>query len=283
MTKVLSHLMALSAVAFAMAPPAAAQTLQAAVPVTAAGRARPTPEIAMFAGGSVRDVAGGRESAANVSGSLGLRYRGAAFLVTGLVNVASTEDTIRTGFGETLLSPASGRALNAGLLDIRAPRLPLQSLNERCRDHPDAVLCHVGAHAYLSASSARWATALQDDGRVLSSDIVPTWGMGIGLSYTFFNGMLVDSTQAGMILDVGLATRHLRGDLLGDPDTRAAILDTDETNFLGLEVGLNLQYNTLNGGLTYYYMGGDLDGFSKGQVVAGFSIQADLNVSRIAR
>jgi hypothetical protein len=80
---------------------------------------------------------------------------------------------------------------------------------------------------------------------------------------------------------VGLATRHLRGDLLGDDSTRDALLGTSKKNFVGLEIGLNMQYDTLQGGLTYYYMSGAIDRFTRGQVVGGFSIQADLNVGHL--
>ena len=51
----------------------------------------------------------------------------------------------------------------------------------------------------------------------------------------------------------------------------------------GYEIGLNLQYHQLRAGFTYYRLTGDVPGFSDGQVVAGVSIQANLNSGNLKR
>lgn len=232
------------------------------------------PEVDIFATGAVRDAASGKNTPANVSGSLGLRYRGARFVVAGLINVASKEDTIRADYGATLLPPSSGRGLNAGLLDVRAPRLVKDAL---CVDRDTWIPCHIGVHLYFTASSARWATAFNTTGQATATQIVPSWGSGAGFSYTFINGELEDSNKVAMVLDVGVATRSIRGDISANDAARSALLGTTSRNFVGGEFSLNMQYNMVLAGITYYYMSGSLSGFSRGQVVAGVSLQSNLN------
>lgn len=269
------------------ATPLAAQTLQPGATVRPDSLQRlrgisPPPHIDIFASGAVRDVSK-TDNASAVSGSLGLRYRGNAFVVAGIVNVASKEDTVRAGFASTMLPPAAGRALNSGLLDIRAPRLPLRWLDDHCADNEDRILCHIGLHVYLSASTGRWATAFGTDSAVTGSVLVPTWGKGYGLSYTFVNGTLSDSNSVSLTFDFMRATRHLRGDLNGQDDLRVSLLGTDDRNFAGWESSLNIQYNTILAGLTYYYMDGTMSGFSRGQIVAGVSIHSNLNSKPLRR
>lgn len=267
-----------------------AQTLQPGFTVSSPGidsitrlAARPVPMVDVFASGAVRDAAAKGDTPAAVNGALGLRYRGAVFVVAGLINIASKEDTLRSDFGSSILPPSAGHALNAGLLDIRAPRFPSKRIEQDCSKNPDAIACHIGLHAYFSASSTRWATTSAADGTVLDTRIVPAWGSGLGLTYTFVNGMLEDSNQVGMVLDVGLATRSIRGDIAGMDSVRTSLLGTDSKNFIGGEFSFNLQYNTIQAGLTYYYMTGDVAGFSRGQIVAGVSLQSNLNSKRIKR
>lgn len=251
----------------------------------AAALLKAPPEVDIFASGAVRDVASNASNPSAVTGALGLRYRGEVFVVAGLVNVASKEDTIRSDFGASLLPPASGHALNAGLLDIRAPRWPSAGIMDHCAqaDRQDDIRCHVGLHGYVSTASARWATALDTAGGVIASRVVPTWGMGLGLSYSFVNGVLTDDTRVALVLDAGVATRHIRGDITAMDSVRASLLGADTKNFIGGEFALNMQYNTIQAGITYYYMSGDIDGFSRGQVVAGVSIQSNLNSKPIKR
>jgi hypothetical protein len=123
-------------------------------------------------------------------------------------------------------------------------------------------------------------------GAVLKALNVPVLGFGVGFSYTFASetiGASGDRKGVGMVLDVGFSSRHLRGDLYDQGQLRQALLSTDDRNFYGYEIGLNLQYDQLRAGFTYYRLSGGVAGFSNGQVVAGVSIQANLNSGELDR
>jgi hypothetical protein len=268
----------------ALLPTAAyGQTLQRLFPAT---RSR----IEVFVDGNLKNVIGEPGEGTNAAGSLGIRYVGKTYLATGLINVAGTGDTITQAFGATMLAPSSGTGLNAGLLDIRRRHL-WPSWDETCRRlhqeqdrHP--LRCNIGIHLYASASSARWATQVDSNGVVVEAVGVPVLGTGLGLSYTFATGSIGtadDPKGVGMVLDVGLATRHLRGDLFDQTPTRLALLSSTDRDFYGYEIGLSLQYDQLRAGFTYYRLTGDVPGLSDGQVVAGVSLQANLNSGELNR
>jgi hypothetical protein len=276
---------ALAAIVVAVPSGIAAQTLQEAGVVRAGAR----PVLVVFADGNVRNVVSENGDATSPSGALGMTYRGTRFVVSGLVNVASRVDTVTREFGASMLPPAAGQAFNSGLLDVRLAHV----LRGRagCPPSGGSYRCRVGAHGYLSASQARWATAQDADGTTRAATNVPIWGTGLGLYYNFFNGRLSapatdpsseDPTarrtqSASMTLDVGFVSRSIRGDFSADRETRQRLIGTTRTTFPGFEVGLGLRYNEINAGLTYYRMAGTVPGFSRGQVVAGVSLRATLN------
>ncbi len=86
-----------------------------------------------------------------------------------------------------------------------------------------------------------------------------------------------------MVLDAGIASRHVRGDLFTRDSTRTRLLRTQRKDFYGPEVVLTMQINQIRSSLAYYYMNGAVDGFSKGQVVAGVSISARLGGGEFSR
>lgn len=258
--------------AAARAVPLGAQTLQELSP------SRHGSEVTVFVAGNVRDVVGESGGAASTTGALGLTFRGPTYIVTGVVNALARSDTVTRAYGATLLPPATGRAFNSALVDVRRPYLP----GLGCAADQGGVrarLCQVGLHAYAFASSTTWATAVDADGAATAAAEVPVWGDGIGGSYRFFDGYLPDSSHVGMALDAMLARRHLRGDFgapAGDA-LRSTLLGSRDRDFTGLETAVNLRYNEMNAGLTYYYFGGDVPGFSRGQIVAAVSVRARLN------
>jgi len=268
-----------------------AQTLQAIA-------SSEPPRVQIFLSGNLRDVVGQTEQGAQGTGALGMRYIGPAYVATGLINVAGAFDTVGAGFGGTMLPPSTGRGLNAGVLDIRRRylfghdnqcrrvhdlRFAAESLRALRQEVPDSmrgrVICSLGLHTYLGVSTSRWGITRDPVTDTVTSTIdVPVWGAGLGLSYTFIDDRL-DNKDLAMVLDVGLATRNLRGDLAADrrSDLRESLLGTDRRNFYGLEMGLAMQYENVGAALTYYFFGSDVDGLSHGQVVAGVSIHAALN------
>jgi hypothetical protein len=123
------------------------------------------------------------------------------------------------------------------------------------------------------------------NGKIVATVDVPVWASGLGVYYSFVDGSVGDSADqkaVAMVLDVGLAGRHLRGDLFDQEAVRKALLNGDtRRNFYGLEIGLGIQYEQIKAGITYYFMNGRVNGLSHGQVVAGVSVQANLNSGRL--
>jgi hypothetical protein len=253
-----------------------AQTLQAL------GSAKDTTQyVEVFAEGNLRNVVSQPTDVSSASGSLGMRYRGPTYIASGLINIAGTSDTVSSSLGATLLAPSAGKALNAGLLDIRRRFVPWLGNDCEQKNNRMKVRCHFGIHLYASIASWRWATSTDSTGAALTAQDVPVWGSGLGFFYTFFEGRIgdrpaQDNQSVAMVLDAGLATRHLRGDLYDQDSLRLSLLGDTDRNFEGLELGLNLQFPELRAGITYYFINGDVPGFSHGQVVAGVSVQANL-------
>jgi hypothetical protein len=251
-----------------------AQTLQLEA-ITDAER-----QVEVFGDGNVKGTVGQDDEATAAAGSLGMRYSDGTFVVTGSINIAGTHSTATKTLGATLLSPATGGPLNAGLVDLRMPHLLSVTT---CSTNKEAawksVLCTFGFHAYGSIATTRWATLVDDAGAVTDSTDVPYWGFGFGPSVTFFSGKIGtgdDAKPVSMVLDAGFVSRHLRGDLFSQDTLRTRLIGTTKRDFYGLELGLGLQFGNVRSGFSYYFLNGDVRGLSHGQVVAGVSIQANL-------
>jgi hypothetical protein len=262
------------------APLAPAQTLQS---LSSSKNGNPTVDV--FAEGNVKNVISQPSDATSVSGALGMRYLGTRFIISGLINVAGSSDTVTSGWGATMLAPATGSTLNAGLLDLRIRRRDAK--DPGCAPPDPSLFCNQSIHLYSTIGSRRWATRIDttlNAGaaptlRVSETFDVPVWGIGADYSIAFFDGSVPmggESANVAMVLDAGLATRHIRGDLFARELTRARVLSSSQLNFWGPEVVLSMQVNQIRSSLAYYYMSGSVDGFSRGQVVAGVSISARL-------
>ena len=250
-----------------------AQTLQEFTP------AKPgAPQVIAFASGNAKSVIAQPKDATSATGSLGLTYLGANFIVSGVVNVPAKTDTMTTRYGAAMLAPAAGTTTSA-LLDVRLPTVvrcdPCAGLGR--------YLGRVGVHGYAAASGSRWATQFNSSGSPIEVEDISMWSTGIGASYRFFDGWmgkeaLVEGNRVGLSLDVLAAFRNLRGNLgmAADSVRRERLLGTKGRAFGGAEFGLNLRYNEATAGLTYYHMGGSIKGFSGGQVVAGISFRTKL-------
>jgi hypothetical protein len=251
-----------------------AQTLQLEA-ITEAER-----EVEVFGDGNVKGAVGQADAATAAAGSLGMRFRDGTFISTGLINIAGTHKTATRSLGATLLSPATGGPLNAGLVDVRLPRLlSVRTCRKTTRTKWHDVLCTFGLHIYGSVATTGWATLMDDSGAVTDSVDVPFWGFGLGPSVTFFSeeiGTGDNKKAVSMVLDAGFVSRHLRGDLFTQDTVRVRLIGTKKRDFYGLELGLGLQFGNVRSGFSYYFLNGDVPGLSNGQVVAGVSIQASL-------
>lgn len=246
--------------------------------------------VQVFGDANLKDVLGAPGSSAIASGALGLNYAGSRFIATGVVNVAGTSDTVRAGYGSSLLAPAAGKGLNAGSLVIRARAKDWRDTT--CAGYSYGIACNMGIRAALSASTRRWATRIQrvvsttnnadTVDKVLEVSDVPILGASIGAWYSFFDGTLGTSDSVnrpvGMVIDAGYVMRSMRGDLTsGKRDAvRSGLLGSDATRFSGWETGLTLIYDQIRSNFTYYYFGNSVDGLSRGQIVATVELRAAL-------
>lgn len=240
--------------------------------------------LTIFADGGVKQVVSQPADATTTTGSLGMTYQGTHFIVSSVVNVLAHGDTITKGYGASMLPPAAGAAQNSALLDVRYAtffRDLLPKLGAPCSGALGYLCDHAGLHGYASASANVWQITPASGSTAANVQNVPVHALGFGTYYTFFDTKLND-TPAAMGLDITGVTRSIRGDLTipgaANDSLRAPLLGgTKATNFGGYSIGINMQYDIVNAGLTYYHMAGSVPGFSHGQIVAGISLRAKLN------
>src|SRR5581483_1246836 len=257
------------------ASPLDAQVLQEFTPVPRDSAA----QLTLFGDGTVKGVIGQTNNSATTSatGSIGVTYRGPLFIISGLINVLGTADTVASGYGATMLAPASGKAFDSGLLDIRFPTMP--HVGDWCATGGGwcTIYRRLGLHGYIGASDSKWATRFSPSNTVTELADVPVLTTGLGINYRFFDGAVAENNRVAMALDLTWATRHIEGDLYDSIALRRSLLNTRSRDFGGFEGGLLLRYNEIYANLTYYAMDNTITGFSHGQIVAAISVQAKLS------
>lgn len=175
------------------------------------------------------------------------------------MTIASTTDTVGSGFGAALLSPGSGRALAFGLIDLHVP----------------AQFRQIGLHGYTTASRSRW--------RLSETTVIDATILGGGLlGYHQIAERSVGNSTISLVVEAGPMVRWLAGDIrsIGDPDRENAIGSADSF-FGGLETGATLSIGELVGAVQLYHVWptdrDDLvSGLSGLQLVAGFSVKGRL-------
>src|ERR1043166_3450057 len=233
------------------------QTLSSSVPKLGKDSVR----IRVFADGAIRALVGGQGSGSTATaGSIGVSIVDSETQFSTQISVATANDTLHDGFGASVLAPASGGRLAAGLADYR-------------RRH---FWKGWGLHAYASASSARWLTLNPQDAK--ESIAVGAAGLGASLFRTIINQAVSDNNEVAILLDLGIAYRGLFGDI-ANADFNAVKLRTLGTiaeHFVGTEIGLTIQVNDVRAGMEFYYFHTHAPGLRDGQLVAGFSLQGGL-------
>jgi hypothetical protein len=250
----------------------AAQTLRSAV---FGERDRATVEL--FADANLKSLlaqntGGSPQSAA---GSVGLAYRTESVLAQLLVNAVGQSDPVRRNFGASLLLPASGPSLGAGLLDLA---FRFASLGSVCQS--------LAIHAYGSVSSGTWIDAPAGATSPEYGTIVG--GAGGALRCVLFSGSfsqdpdrLADAplgNRVAAFVEVGPSFRTIGGEIADadNNDVRVALLNTTEKGHWGVEATLGLEVNGVKAGVTYYGFWNEVPGMSDGQVVAGLSVESAL-------
>ena len=266
---------------------------------TAAFLPRDMKYVEVFADGNLKDAIAQDRSVQMASGSVGVTYATDRTLASFLINAVGTASPLTENFGSSLLAPASGGSLSAGMIDVtfrpflryRKPERGDQNASE-----PGGLARRLATRWYLSISSAKWTdvTASEENEAELPVIGAVAAGMGTGIRYFFVSGFLNDRNRdlprpenvgdlAGLnpvavYFDLGPVMRWLGGDIGSDTNStvRRALFGPGRRTRVGLEAGLGIQYQGMKAGLTYYWFDGENSGFSDGQVIAGFSVQTAL-------
>lgn len=244
-------------------------------------------EVQIYAEGSIRGAAaGGDTTKAAQTGSLGIRIVRSAVIITASMSVASSVDTVHSGFGERTLLPMAGNALASGLLDVR--------LDHRGFCHARGILqgalfCYVD-HFYLGVARANWdlppTTTGGTDGVVLPVPVVTAGALHV---FDLFNGMVAGSPVA-VTLEAGLAFRFLNGEFTQSKfdERRMALLGTTHVSFFGPQASMQLTFGAITGSVDYYALntwfwqsGRTVSGLTRGQVAAGFRVDVPIFQGRL--
>ncbi|MEL7364196.1 MAG: hypothetical protein AAFN13_19125, partial [Bacteroidota bacterium] len=106
----------------------------------------------LYADGALRSGLSGDSQASTATGSLGVQLAldalGVRTDATVLISVVGAADSVDTDYARTLIAPASGSTLNAGLIDARF----------------HDVLFGLDVRLYGSASTSEWAIPVGPDG-----------------------------------------------------------------------------------------------------------------------
>jgi hypothetical protein len=224
------------------------------------------PVVAVFANGDVRGVATGEEADKAGTGSLGVQVVRAKYSAIGTIAIASSVDTLSSGFGAAILTPGAGTAFTSGILDVR---FFTRKWWKRW-------------HFYGSVAKTNWLQTTTVDANggeaAVDSTVEPAVTLGFGglLYYDLAKGEL-GKNPVYLSIEGGLAARWLTGDVGSDEDSRRELLGTDRRLFGGPEIGMEIGFGRVGAALHYYFFfGHDVSGLTGGQLVAAFSVSGEI-------
>ncbi|MEM9758078.1 MAG: hypothetical protein AAF933_02535 [Pseudomonadota bacterium] len=227
------------------------------------GKTPDRPEIqrvTVFASGSAKSALSDANSdAANAAGTVSAQFRSGSTVWAAQINVLSTETSITSDFGTTLLAPATGSL--SGLVDVRHERF----------------------HVYGGVSRATWSFTGEapSDSMAATEMSADLSVLSLGALYAFpvVEPVTVEQRTYGLNLELGGALRVLSGDGAAESfDTfRTNTLGTADRVFYGIEAGANLVVDRLVAGVQFYWLfGDDAPGLTGGQVAGGISVAVPL-------
>lgn len=218
-----------------------------------------TAYVSIFADGNLQGLVADADGAEGLaSGALGISVaRGEKVLWLASINVASTSDTITNNFGSAILTPAGGKSLTSGTLELYYKNL----FKIRGKE--------ISLHTYASASSAKWKSATDVKSATVS-----------GLGVTIVNDIIDSQSRENSVylgFEFGLSYRTVLGDAINEEDFLQNTIGIKGNSFLGFEGGLKIKFNRITAGLQGYYLwdienGEKTDGITSFQIVGGISI-----------
>jgi hypothetical protein len=238
---------------------------------------------ALFAQGAVRNGLSGSASTATAgTGSIGLALSKRDWQLAGLVTVASSVDTLRSGFGSFLLSPASGKSsLSTFLVDLHTP--PVARIWSKGELSP----LWPAAHVYVAGSNSTW------ERRIISPSLVDTarsykqaavLGLGVLANWRIVRGRLLN-VPIQINVETGYSRRYLRGDIFADTAFIRGTLQSPEPSVRkswgAWESGFQMAIGAVTAGVQYYWIDGNNDrsfisGLTSGQLIIGIAVAGDV-------
>jgi hypothetical protein len=254
------------------------------------------PVVLVYIDGSIKGTDKKSNETSTTNGSLAMSFADVNWDATISMNVAASQDSITTGFGQSLLVPGNG-GFASGLIDVRRSLSAFKAPSLYVR-------------GYLSSSSHRWS--IKDEAGTPTTAVANALGSGVGLSWQLFSGTLkrpvaktstetekknadgekdetpkTEDVLVSARLDFSAMRRALHGPVTERRfDTfRNTLLNGGDNVFHGFEIGLLLQYGTIRGSLAYYSFpnASDVDGLTRGQIAAGFAIAAPILSGHLER
>lgn len=250
------------------------QTIQAYIgAIKTAVKSLATPSIAIFATGDVlgaiNNQGGANSSSQNViaSGSVGFRAVWTKDILVAKVAVASTQDTIKSNFGGSLLSPAkgaSGSFLFEWYRKLDYPRLGKPWL-----------------HLYGAFATSLWGVDTSASNPLYRT--TNSVSAGCLLNWMLLNSQ-VAQTPVSLNAEVGFGLRHMDGDVRSllkggaDSTTFLKAFPTGKSSFVGPEGGVTLSVGDVIASFHAYYFiprkNESIDGLTRLQFTFGISVNA---------
>lgn len=242
-----------------------------------------SPMVSAFAAGAIRGVADKPDSGASttLSGLLGIRVeRPGRSILTGSINIASTQDAVTGDFGSHILLPFTGSGFSSGMLDVRLARTLLTSSRGTGWWSTGAswLVRHAPNHYYVGVSNGRWK--IGD-----STFTVSTVALGALWSTDLYTGTLQGHFLT-FTTEGGIVWRGMNGDLAQPTEDqfRGDSLHFVHTGYFGPAFSLQLSLGPVVGSVDYYalnamfYKSGrkPVPGLTGGQFAGGFRVEVPL-------
>lgn len=216
--------------------------------------------VSIFVDGGIQGVVSNSEKSSDAvaSGALGISVVKKNVIWVASVNIASTTDTISSGFGSIILTPASGKSLTSGVLEFLLEE-PFKIASKP-----------IGIHAYASASSSKW---------LITDTTKASTVFGLGL--TFVN-KVIDATKGDnsvyLGFEVGPTYRGIFGDISNNRNLYEKALGTQGKHFLGIEGGLKIRFNKITAGIQGFLLY-DIENKKRIDGVTSFQITGGITIS----
>jgi len=186
--------------------------------------------VAIYADGNIRGISSG-SSSSNISGNgaLGINVQNRNYSWTASINIASTNDTIKTDFGSLILNPMGGKSFS-GFLDLRK------------RSFFTIDSYDIGLHLYLCTSKS-----LCLYNQTCVSAVASGWGATIYADV--LNGH-INENEISFGFESGVSFRWVAGNLTGE--NRKNLIGTAAKYFPGFEAGMQIKFGSIIAGLNGY-------------------------------